>query len=104
MDLYCIVMTTFENEEQALEIINAVIEKKLAACVQSFDIKSHYFWKNEVCHDKELLVLFKTKKELFSDIKTLIEKMHPYETPEIIEVPISNGSKSYLEWIQESTI
>ena len=102
--LYSVVMTTFENEEEALDVINAVIEKKLAACVQTFDIKSHYFWQNDVCHDNELLVLFKTQKKHFNEIKMLIEKMHSYETPEIIEVPISNGSEAYLEWIKKSTL
>lgn len=100
---FCIVMTTFENEEQAGEIIEAVLSGKKAACIQTFNIKSHYVWKGEICKESELLVWFKTRTSLYEELKDLIKKLHPYETPEIIKIDISDGEKKYLDWINSVT-
>lgn len=100
---YCIVMTTFENEEQAEKMIEAVLKEKLAACIQTFNIKSHYVWNNEICVEPELLVWFKTQSKLYGELYNLIKKLHPYETPEIIKVDIADGDKTYLEWMSNVT-
>lgn len=103
MSEYCIVMSTFENEDQANEIIEAVLKEKLAACIQTTGISSHYSWNGDICHDKELLVLFKTPASLYEELKQKIESMHPYETPEIIKVPIEDGLPAYLSWMDDVT-
>lgn len=103
MNKYCIVMTTFENEEQADEIIEAVLKEKLAACIQTTDISSHYTWNGSICHDKEILVLFKTSDCNYNELKEIIKSMHPYETPEIIKVPIEDGLQEYLGWMDDVT-
>lgn len=100
---YCIVMTTFENEEQAEKIIESVLKEKLAACIQTFNIKSHYVWNNEICKESELLVWFKTQNKLYGELDKLIKRLHPYETPEIIKVDIAEGDKTYLEWMNNVT-
>ena len=100
---YCIVLTTFGNSDDAKKTIDDVLEQKLAACVQTFDIKSHYFWNGEICHDPEVMVLFKTKWDLYHTLEARIKDSHPYDTPEVIAVNIENGSKQYLSWIDEVT-
>lgn len=100
---YCIVMTTFANWEDARKTIDDILEQKLAACVQTIDIHSHYFWKGEVCHDPEVLVLFKTARKLYDALESRIKETHPYETPEIVAIDITKGSKQYLSWIDEVT-
>ncbi|NLU51620.1 MAG: divalent-cation tolerance protein CutA [Clostridiaceae bacterium] len=103
MGEYGIVLTTFENEEQAKPVIEEIIKCKLAACVQEIKIKSHYTWKDELCHDDEDLVLFKTRKELYPELEKKLSEIHPYETPEILFIDVENGSAAYLAWIDEKT-
>lgn len=101
MGEYGIVLTTFENEQQAKPVIDEIIRCRLAACVQEIKIKSHYIWKNELCHDDEDLVLFKTRKELYPELEKKLSELHPYETPEILMVDAEKGSAAYLAWIDE---
>ena len=103
MSKYGIVLTTFENEEQAKPIISEILTSKLAACVQEIKIKSHYTWKDELCHEDELLVLLKTKKELYPQLEKKLIEIHPYETAEILFVDVESGSKAYLAWIDKQT-
>lgn len=101
-NMFCIVMTTVENFDQAYELIDKILERKLAACIQSREIESHYVWEGKICHDKEILIWFKTEKLLYEELKSTLENIHPYDCPEIISVPIENASESYGKWIQES--
>jgi len=103
MGIYGIAMTTFENSEQAKPAIDEIIRCRLAACVQEISIKSHYTWKGELCHDDEVLVLFKTRKEMYPELEKKLLEIHPYETPEILFVDVENGSAAYLAWIDEQT-
>ena len=101
MSKYCIVMTTVTSEDDAGALITPILESKLAACVQTLDIRSHYTWKGEVCHEKEVLILFKTTWELYDRLEAKIKDIHPYEVPAIIAVDVERGSKDYLNWIDE---
>lgn len=103
MSNFCIALTTFENKEQAKTVIDTVLEERLAACVQEINIQSHYVWKDELCNDTEVLVMFKTRKDLFSELQSRLLELHSYDTPEIIQVEISDGYEGYLSWIQEMT-
>ena len=100
---YCIVMSTFETLDQAQPIIDKALEMKLAACIQTLNIGSHYSWNGSVCHDKEVLVLFKTSDSKYNTLKNQIEALHPYETPEIIRISIEDGATAYLKWIDDVT-
>jgi len=100
---YGIVLTTFENEQQARPVIDEIIRCKLAACVQEIRIKSHYTWEEELYHEDEILVLIKTRKELYPELEQKLLEMHPYETPEILLVDAEKGSAAYLAWIDEQT-
>ena len=99
-----IVQTTTSNEEEAKKIAKILIQDKLAACVQLKDIESLYYWDGKLCCERETLLSIKTKKELFSKVKSKILELHSYDTPEIIELDISNISEDYLKFIKENTI
>jgi periplasmic divalent cation tolerance protein len=103
MSKYGIVATTFENSQQAQPVIDEIIRSRLEACVQEIRIKSHYTWKGESCHDDEILVLFKTRKELYAELENKLFELHPYETPEILLIDVEQGSAAYLAWIDEQT-
>ena len=102
MGEYGIVLTTFESEKQARPVIDEIIGCGLAACVQEIRIKSHYIWKDELCHEDEVLVLLKTRKELYPRLEKKLSEIHPYETPEILLIDVEKGSAAYLEWIDKS--
>ncbi|GAB1466387.1 divalent-cation tolerance protein CutA [Aliarcobacter cryaerophilus] len=99
-----IVQTTTSNEEEAKKIAKILIQDKLAACVQLKDIESLYNWDGKLCCERETLLSIKTKKELFFKVKSKILELHSYDTPEIIELDISNISEDYLKFIKENTI
>jgi periplasmic divalent cation tolerance protein len=98
---FSVVMATCGSIDEAKTIIDALLDEKLAACIQTIKIDSHYIWKGDVCRDSEILLLIKTKKELFEEIKNTICKNHSYEVPEIILLPIEDGYPPYLAWISE---
>ena len=98
------ISTTTETKEQAQKIATYLVEKKLAACVQiSGPIESTYRWKDKVETSSEWLCLIKTRENLFEKIEAAIKRLHSYETPEIIAVPIIKGSREYLNWLDEET-
>lgn len=100
---YIEVITTFETKEEAREMSKAIIEKKLAACCSIEEIESIYSWKNKVETAEEFQLTIKTKEPLYKQLEEFILKNHPYETPQIISIPILNGSSGYLRWIDEVT-
>ena len=98
---YAVVLTTCSNNEDAKKIINALLEKKLVACIQIFPINSFYSWKGEICNDNEVTLLIKCNQKHYNEIEETIVKNHTYELPEIIMLPISDGLNRYLSWIDE---
>ncbi|MDI6722731.1 MAG: divalent-cation tolerance protein CutA [Candidatus Aenigmarchaeota archaeon] len=104
MKSYIQISTTTETKEQAQKIAKYLVAQKLVACVQiSGPIESTYRWKGKVETAQEWLCLIKTRASLFGKVEAVIKKLHPYETPEIIAVPIIKGSKEYLNWLDKET-
>ncbi|HDQ03938.1 MAG TPA: divalent-cation tolerance protein CutA [Deltaproteobacteria bacterium] len=102
MKAYIQISTTTATKEDAQKIARYLVEQKLAACAQILGpIESAYTWKGQVETADEWLCLIKTREELFAEVDAAIKKLHPYETPEIITVPIVQGSKEYLQWLDE---
>ena len=100
MDEYIQVVTTTEKKEDAERIAKALVEKRLAGCVQIVGpIVSTYWWKENIAKAEEWLCLVKSRKDLYEELETSIKEIHPYETPEIIALPIIAGSKDYLKWL-----
>jgi periplasmic divalent cation tolerance protein len=98
---YIVALITGPSKEVGTAIARALLEQKLAACVNIVSpINSLYTWKGETCSDKEVLLVVKTKAAIFEDkFIPAVQAVHPYEVPEIIALPIIMGSKSYLDWI-----
>lgn len=97
---YIVILTTASNKIEALKISNALIKKRLCACVNIINgLDSIYRWKGKVERSKENLLIIKTTKGMFEKVEKEIVKNHSYDTPEIIAVPVVIGNKRYLEWI-----
>ncbi|MDG6220362.1 MAG: divalent-cation tolerance protein CutA [Candidatus Thermoplasmatota archaeon] len=101
----CIVVsTTTQTREQAQNISEALVERRLAACVQILGpITSTYRWKGKVETAQEWLLLVKTREELFDKLAEAVKDMHTYEVPELVAVEIAKGSSEYLAWLIEET-
>lgn len=97
------VLTTCESRLDADKIANAVVGARLAACVNIVPMSSIYRWKGKVERAEELLLLIKTRRPLFDKLRALLERIHPYEVPEVIALPITDGSGAYLDWIEKET-
>ncbi len=94
---------TAGNREEADRIADLLVEKRLAACVQILPgIRSVYFWKNEIQRESELLLLAKSTKERFQDLEREVRAIHSYETPEIVALEITDGSRPYLNWLSDN--
>ena len=97
---YIQVITTTEKKEDAEKITGVLIEKRLAGCVQIIGpIASTYWLKNNIEKAEEWLCFIKSRGNLYKKIEDCIREIHPYETPEIICLPILEGSKDYLKWL-----
>lgn len=83
-------------------IARALVEEKLAACVNISQVRSYFFWNGRLSDEHEELMIIKTEKSLEDKIKARIKELHSYELPEIIAVPIVGGDERYLDWIGKS--
>ena len=100
---YCIVLTTTASETQAETLARQIVEARLGACVQLQAIKSFYRWKDALCTEPEWQLSIKTRQARFEALAQFISAHHPYETPEIVQIPISAGSSDYLRWVNDET-
>lgn len=99
-----VVLVTCGSEEEALKIANALVEDHLAACVNLIaPIRSIYRWQGRICDEKEWLLIIKTQKPWFEALEKKVKSLHSYSVPEIIGLPITDGSSAYVSWIRENT-
>lgn len=101
--LYCVVLTTTATSEEAEKLALGVVEARLGACVQIQAIRSIYRWQGALCNESEFRLVIKTRQARFAALERFIRAHHSYETPEIVQIPISTGSAAYLQWIDEGT-
>jgi periplasmic divalent cation tolerance protein len=94
-----LIMTTVDNDELAVTLATALLERRVAACVQEVRINSRYRWEGELRRDAEILLLVKTSTETAQTAMRVIRDTHTYEVPEIIALPITAGLPQYLEWL-----
>ena len=79
----------------------ALVEGRLAACVNVVPgVRSFYRWKGEVDSGVEFLLIVKTSRDLFPALRAEMEKLHPYELPELLALPVVAGAENYLSWFQ----
>lgn len=97
---YLQVMTTTATQDDAHRIARALVEQRLAACVQVIGpLTSIYWWQEAVEEAQEYLCLIKTRRDRFEALAAAIRTLHPYEVPEILAVPVAAGNPSYLAWL-----
>src|SRR5262249_34391339 len=95
-----LVLSTCESEQEAEAIARHLVGKRIAVCVNIIPgARSIYRWKGEVEAAAEYVLLIKSRRDLFDDLRTELEKVHSYEVPEVIALPIVDGSEPYLAWI-----
>ncbi len=100
-----IVITNAPDRAIAEKIARALVDQKLAACVNILaGCSSVYRWQGKVETADEVPLLIKTRSEIYPEVEAAIKKLHPYELPEIVAVPVAQGSSEYLEWINASTV
>ncbi len=99
-----IVFVTCSSEEEGLKIANALVEGRLAACVNLISpVRSIYRWEGKIWDEKEWLLIVKTQKDRFEELEKKVKSLHSYSVPEIVGLPIEKGSSAYLDWIRENT-
>ena len=98
--IYC----TVPNKKLAKEITQIIMKHKLAACVSMVEnVKSVFSWEGEICEEKEIMMMIKTRRANYGKIKLVIEDIHTYNVPEIIALPIVDCSEDYLKWLVQET-
>ena len=99
-----IVYMTASSRDEAERICRALVEKRLAACVQIVsEIRSLYWWEGRVCDEPEILFTAKTTVSCFDELVEEVKRLHSYRVPEIVFVPIAHAAPDYLRWIAEVT-
>jgi periplasmic divalent cation tolerance protein len=99
-----VVFITASDENEAAKIARALVEARLSACVNIIkDIRSIYSWQGKIEDEKEVLMVAKTHKPLFDSLTKRVKELHSYTVPEIIALPIAQGSEDYLKWLKEVT-
>jgi periplasmic divalent cation tolerance protein len=97
-----VVLITAPSEDEAVKMASALVEEKLAACVNIVPgLRSIYRWEGKICDELEVLMVVKTKQSVFEKMKDRVRSLHTYTTPEIIAIPVTAGFEDYLKWVDE---
>jgi periplasmic divalent cation tolerance protein len=99
-----VVLITASSEDEAAKIARALVDARLAGCVNIIkNIRSIYSWQGKIEDEPEILMIAKTQKTLMNDLMKKVKELHSYTVPEIIALPIIEGSEDYLRWLREVT-
>jgi periplasmic divalent cation tolerance protein len=99
---FIIIYVTHENLENAEKLASHLLQKKLIACANFFQIKSSFWWKGKIENSEEIVSLLKTRKENWEKVKSEIKKIHPYETPCIMKINVE-ANEDYESWVNNET-
>lgn len=95
-----VVLNTCATEDEAERLARLLIDQRLAACVSIVPrVRSFYRWKGAVERSDECLLVIKSSRALFEDLRAAVEKAHSYEVPEVLALPVLEGAAQYLEWL-----
>jgi len=98
-----VVLSTCGSSQEAAGIARALVEQRLAACVNvTSPVRSVYRWQGRVCDEDEVLLVIKTSRMLFDRVRRAIEKLHSYQVPEVVCLPMIDASPNYLNWLTAS--
>ena len=102
---YIVILVTAKDKKEASRIAQGLLEAKLIACANIIGgVQSLFWWDGKIDSSKEVLLVLKTKKSLFKKVAAKVRSLHSYQTPEIIALPMVDGSKDYLNWISSSVV
>jgi periplasmic divalent cation tolerance protein len=102
MSGHAIVLCTAGSEAEAATIARELVERRLAACVNVLPgVSSTYRWKDRVQTDAEFLLVVKTRRDRFEDVRAAIRELHSYEVPEVVMLDIAAGDSTYLAWLDD---
>jgi periplasmic divalent cation tolerance protein len=100
---YCVIHTSTSSADEAQRLAAMLVSQGLAACVQVFMMDSVYTWQGELHQEPEWLLQIKTRADLYPQVEKALLAHHSYETPEILCMPVIQGSDAYLAWLDAST-
>ena len=100
---YGVILVTVDTQQAAQEIAAALVSDRLAACVNLYPIHSVYTWEDKVEQAAEWQLVIKTDLALFDQITAALDLLHPYEVPEVLALPIQQGSELYMAWLEQNT-
>ncbi len=102
---YVIVLVTAPDRKTARLLAHAALESRLVACTNLLPaVESHYWWQGKLERSNEVLLMFKTTRRKLARLEKKILSLHPYDTPEFVVLPISAGSRRYLDWLDASVV
>jgi len=97
---YIIIIVTTASREEAETIVQRLLEARLIACANIVGpVSSHFHWSGKIEKAEEYLILMKSRKDLFEKLSETVKALHSYEVPEILALPIVEGSKAYMDWL-----
>ena len=100
---YAFVVITTPNKEEAVKIVRILLKERLIACANILGpVSSLFWWQGKIDEENEFLVFMKSRKSLFERISERVTEIHSYDVPEIILLPIIEGSPPYLDWLRDS--
>jgi len=101
---FAVILVTAGSSDEAERIAVSLVDERLAACVNIVaPVRSIYRWQGKVQRDEEHLLIIKAKQATFAQIQERVRELHSYDTPEVIALPITAGSRKYLDWLEASS-
>ncbi|MEM1308445.1 MAG: divalent-cation tolerance protein CutA [Cyanobacteria bacterium P01_H01_bin.153] len=100
---YGVILVTADTQVSAQEMARALVSDRLVACVNLYPIHSVYTWEGKLEEAAEWQLVIKTDLALFNQIESVLQTLHPYDVPEILALPIQQGSQPYLAWMADVT-
>jgi len=102
---FVVILVTCASRKEARRIADALLRKRLAACANIVTgVESKFWWKAKIDKAREVLLILKTSENNFAKIEREVKRIHSYDVPEIAALPITAGSKNYLDWINDSLL
>ena len=101
---FAVILVTAPDIDLARRLAKAALEARLIACANIVSaVESHYWWDGKLESSDEALIVFKTRQEHVPELERLNRELHPYDTPEFVALPLTDGSRKYLAWLADST-